>query len=324
MKQLVFPILTILFTLSSTALVAQSSHLEDDILLDKKFDGFKALDIQYEYLSPSDYRMKMDKENKQYEKGRINSIQRFNAAATMPIIAKKTFVFSLSGKYNYQAVDFGKVQTVNIGVPTPPHHYSEELHGYAVGASAVMNGKLFGKHMLYVASIVADGSHGFETVTGMMVATMVLKKNETTSMSVGLYGSTARSSIFPFFPIFAYTHRFASGWTFDSVLPQRAHMRKVIGRNGRFSGGFTLDSNTFYIYPSDRQNFPHNYTYNRIDARLDVEYEHFMTKHILFNAKAGFNKCYEGALRQKYKTKDIVIFKQDANFFMNVGVAYKL
>lgn len=308
--------------LPSLPALSQSSHIEDDILLDKKFDGFKVLNLQYEYLSPSDYRV--DMKDKRYEKGRINSLQRFNASATMPLIVKKAFVFSLSGKYNYQAIDFGKATTQNIGVPTPGHHLNEELHGYAVTASAVMNGKLFGKHMVYIAGITADGSHGFETMTGTLVATMVLKKNEMTSMSIGLYGSTSRSSIFPFFPIFAYTHRFSSGWTFDSVLPQRAYMRHVIGRNGRFSGGFTLDSNTFYIYPQDRQNFPHNYTYNQVDLRLGVLYEHFLSKNILVNIDAGFNKCYEGSLRQKYKKRDIVIFNQNANAYVNVGISYKL
>lgn len=317
-----YSLFIILPLLSFFSLSAQKSHIEDEMLLDEKFDGFKALDIQYEYLSPSDYRMKMN--DKTYEKGRVNSLQRFNATASMPLIFKQSFIFYLSGRYNYQANDFGKVKTQDVGIITPTHHLNEEWHRYAMSASFVVRGKLFGKNMVYIAGITADGSHGFETMYGALAATMVLKKDKYTSMSIGLYGTTLSSSIFPFFPLFTYTHRFASGWTFDSVLPQRAHLRNVVGRNGRFSGGFLLDSNTFYIYPRDKQNFSHNYTYNQVDMRLEVVYEHFLTKQVLFNVHAGVNKCYKGALRQKYKSSDIVVFRQDANIFASIGFSYKL
>ena len=242
----------------------------------------------------------------------------------MSILKKKSYVISVAGQYRYQSVSFDDVELQDVGMPTPSHYGNEGLHGFSTGISVAANGKLFGKDMVYVGGIVADGGHGFETVTAMLVATMIQRKTENTTMSLGLYGSTSKSAIFPFFPVFAYTHRFSNGWTFDSVFPARAHFRRAVGQNGRFSGGYTMDSNTFYIYPRDKENFPHNYTYNRVDARFELGYEHFLNKNILLNVKGGFNQCYEGVMRQKYKTKDIVTLNQNGNFFVNMGIAYKL
>lgn len=315
-------LITLLLLFTFTISVSAQSSLEDEILLDKKFDGFKALELQYESNTPSDYRLYMDDDR--YEKGRTKMLQRFKATTTFPVMAGENYVVSVSGGYHHGTAKFDKIKRQNIGVPTIDHKKNEFLFGYAGAVSMSMHGKLFGKDMVYLGSIITEGSHGIETVSLLGAATIVLKKNETTSLAVGLYGTTSRSQIFPFFPILSYTHRFDSGWTIDTILPQRAHMRRRVGDRGRFSTGFMFDSYTYYMYPRNKQDFPHTYTYNRVDLKVEAIYEHFLTDNIIFKANVGLDKCYEGEVRQKYKRSDIATLKQDANIFSNVSISYKL
>lgn len=315
----IFILVLLIAPLQST--MAQDSARKEDTPIENKFNRLKLINVQFDGYSSSDYHLKSDKQR--YEEGNIGR-RNFKANLDIPLLIKSTFAVSVSGNYNYGNYHFRDMKMNPVAFNYLNHDSREEFNYFSTTATFTYFGKLWGKKVVYSANLVADGSHGYESVTGLFAGTILLRKDKVTSMSVGLYATTSQASIIPFFPIFTYIHKFeGSPWTVDVIVPHYAYMRRFIGRNGRLSAGALIDSNTFYVYPR-QVGFKNKYTFNRIDLKAEVLYEHHLLNGIIANARFGISKCYKGALREKNKQKNIVEFNQDAVGYFNVGVSYQL
>lgn len=312
--------------LTSLTIYSQETKKEPINPLQTKFDGQSLVEVNYSYLTGSDYKLKMERPEKGlYEKGEIGNVQRINVGATVPFFYKKGLVLSALARYNYALTAYDRVRPQDIEILKLNHARNEETHSISGGLSGAYFVNIFKKRLLLTASVVADGSEKrFEYLTGLFTATMTVIDNETTRMSVGLFGSTSRAMQFPVFPIFTFRHRFeGTPYLLDIILPKQAYLTQLIGDNGRLSAGFSMDSQRGYIYPG-QEGFKHTYTYDRIDMKLDARYEHMIVNKLVASANLGFVKCYRGVYREKNSTRDIARFSQDGGLFFSLGLRYQL
>lgn len=319
--------IALLIVFISTGLCAQEEIESDPFKLMKtRFDGRPLVNIQYSYLTGSDYKLEMQKPEKGlYEKGKIRNLERGNINIDVPVFYKNKFFISTFIGYNYSLTDYKYANPIVVPFPTLSHPMDSEMHSYKGGVNFAYTSRLWNKPLTLLATVVGDGSKKyFEKLNGVFTAVMTITEKENTSVALGVYVSTSQAAQIPIFPIFTYRHRISgTPYIIDIIFPKQTYITRLVGDKGRLSAGFSLDNETGYFYPN-QSGFKDTYTYDRIDLKLECKYEHILYKKLIANASFSGLKCYQGVFREKNKKSDIVRFKQDAGFAFNLGVRYIL
>lgn len=311
----------------SSGLYAQDETENDPLkLMKSRFDGRPLVNIQYGYLTGSDYKLKMEKPEKGlYEKGKVRNLERGNINIDVPVFYKNKFFISVFAGYNYSITDYKYVNQIPVSFPTLNHPMNSEMHSYKGGVNFAYTTRLWNKSLTFLTTLVGDGSKKhFEKLNGSLTAVMTIAETENTSVALGVYVSTSQAAQIPVFPIFTYRHRIqGTPYIIDIVFPKQAYLTRLIGEKGRLSAGLSVDNENGYFYP-DQSGFKDTYTYDRIDVKLECKYEHILVKKLIANAGFAGLKCYQGVFREKNKKSDIVRFNQDAGFIFNLGIKYIL
>ncbi|SHF21389.1 hypothetical protein SAMN05444362_104187 [Dysgonomonas macrotermitis] len=291
--------------------------------INSKFPLLKFLDVEYEQFSAADYKLKRD--DQKYEDGSIHSQKRLRASVMVPVLMKKKFVVFTSLRYKYEVLDYENVKYYLIDKPFFTHKANEESHYLAGTVSFNYIDRIFGKRLLVNGNVTVDGSdRGYERMMGSVSALINIRESAHTTFAIGAYVSSSRSLVFPIFPTLRYQHMFVgTPWMIDGIMPQYFYARRMIGENGRFSFGFLLDSGMFFEYPG-QEGFKHVYTFDKVAGKLDLVYEHNLTKSIMLRASGGLSKTYKGVFREKNKKDDFAEMSQDWNGYFSLGVSYNL
>ncbi|OXA70464.1 hypothetical protein B0A67_15725 [Flavobacterium aquidurense] len=290
-----------------------------------KFPLTRTFDVQYESMGTSDYDTKVMGED--FEKATVKSHSRLKIATNIPLYKSESQRFFLTNtlRYKYENYHFGEVYNYLSSASTT--RADQNYHYLAESVSATYFFSLFRKPIIYNASITVDGNDkNIQRVKGLITATMVLKKTENTTMTIGGVAMLDPSSIIPFTPIFTYEHKFErSPWKIDIILPQRIKMQRQLFENGRLSFGTELNSENFYI-TFDNQKLNGVYELNQLELKTGIMYEYNFAKNFVATLKGGLNNIITSRITQKgEKTNNYIIEnKQDAQLYFNAGLSYNL
>lgn len=327
MKLNIFSVWVLLFIIAgTTSVVAQtrsdSLRVKAGKYITNKFPSTRFLDFQYEQFSPTDYTSTLN--DKDMEKGTLSSQKRFKAALNFPIYMKEKFIISSSWRYKYEALSFKDVESLLVNGISLQHDNHEDFHYFSGALSFTYRSMLFNKNVVYNANLITDGSHkGFERLSATLLAVMVMKRNQTTTMTLGTQLNTSPTAIFLILPVFSFEHKMSNKWMLDLAFPKYGYIRKEIFGNGRLSAGIRYEGELFFTYPK-QTGFMDTYTYNRNEIRTELMYEHHLSQNFIFTIRGGGVNTFWGQMKVKNSSDKLIKTSQDMNMFFNVGVSYNL
>jgi hypothetical protein len=290
-----------------------------------KFPTTRTFDVQYEQLGPSNYNSDLFGNN--FERGRIESHNRFKAAFNLPFYASKSkqFVLTTSLRYKYETYEFGDIYNY-----TSMQTYSrdrQELHLWGGSLSATYMTSLFKKPVIYNATATVDGDEdGFQRLKGFVSAVIVLKRTPSTTITLGALALLDPSSIVPVTPLFSVNHKFNnSKWDMDFILPQRLLFRRELLENGRISFGTELNTESFYLN-LNTSNLNGVYELNQLELKSGITYEYCFTPKIIAFVKGGVNNVVSARITEKGERTNRYVYdqKEDAQGYVRIGVSYNL
>jgi hypothetical protein len=288
-----------------------------------KFPTTRIFDVQYEQVGPTNFSSKLF--GAPFERGRIESHNRFKASFNMPFFASnsKRFVMTGSLRYKYENYEFGDIYNVNSTVPYT--RAKEEIHYFAAALSATYVSTLFHKPIIYNATATVDGNEdNVQRLKGFVTASLVLKRNANTTITIGALAMLDPSSIIPIAPLFTYNHKFKdSKWDVDFILPQRLLFRRELLENGRISLGTELNTENFYLNING-PNLKGVYELNQLELRSGVTYEYRFTPRVIGLFKAGVDNVLSERVTERGKRTSKYIYdqKEDAQGYFRFGISY--
>lgn len=290
-----------------------------------KFPTTRTFDVQYEQLGPSNYDSDLFGNN--FERGRIESHNRFKAAFNMPFYASKSkrFVLTSSLRYKYESYEFGDIY--NYQTTQTYTRELQEFHLWSGSLSATYMSSLFKKPVIYNATATIDGNEdGFQRVKGFVSGVIVLKRTPSTTITLGALALLDPSSIVPVTPLFSLNHKFNnSKWDMDFILPQRLLFRRELLENGRISLGTELNTESFYLN-LNTSNLNGVYELNQLELKSGITYEYCFTPKIIAFVKGGVNNILSTRITEKGERTSRYVYdhKEDTQGYFRVGISYNL
>ncbi|MCD0456401.1 DUF6268 family outer membrane beta-barrel protein [Chryseobacterium sp. LC2016-27] len=318
-----FNLLILVSSFSYSQLSNSSSTAKETLkYINDKFPTTRNFDLQYEQLGKTNYESDLFGET--FEKGEIKNHSKLKFASNIKLYTSesKKFFITNSFRYKYESYQLGGIK--RSGFDTEIQDQKREFHYFSDAVSATYFSSLFKKPIFYNASLAVDANDkAFQRVKGFASATMILKSNENTTITVGLLAFIDPSVIAPVAPVFSYEHRFANSWQLDVTLPQRVMVKHKLLENGRISLGTELNSENFYLnLNNDRLNGI--YELNQIELKSGITYEYQFMPNFIGTFKGGINNVLNSRIteRGEQTTKYVIDNKQDAQFYLNVGISY--
>ncbi|MFL9845597.1 hypothetical protein [Flavobacterium rhizosphaerae] len=316
----------IIILLSSIGAMSQgkdSTAISAGAVITEKFPATRIFDVQYQQLGKANYKSKVFGEDA--EKTQVKNHSRLKVTANLPIYQSKSRRFFITNtlRYKFEAYDYGT--TYSIPSQTYLSRPNQQYHYFAGSLSGTYFSSLFKKPVLYNATVTVDGNQkDVQRVKGFVSATAVLRKNEHTTMTVGVVALVDPSSIIPFSPTFSYEHRFKDlPWKLDIILPQRVLLTRSLLENGRISIGTELNNENYYLTINDT-GFNGVYEFNQLELRNGITYEYIFLKNCIATFRGGITNVItariteRGAKTSKYVAEN----KQDAQPFFLLGLSY--
>ena len=286
----------------------------------EKFPRARILNIEYGQSLSRDFDSELLEQK--FQEGKIKAQQEISVSANIPIY--RTRKWSLTGSANYQ---YNQFEFENIDQTTPTifeQNGKEEFHNLSGALSSTYFSTLFKIPVIYNASIIVDGNEkDAERLKGMLGLSLIIKRTERTTMTLGAIAFIDPTSQIPFFPTFSVNHKFKnSPWEVDFILPQRLLFRRFVGENGRFSIGSTFGATGFYVNV-DSPNFANVYQYSQLEVKSGVMYEHRFSDYLIGTFQGGFQNFISNRLTQKGEFNKDFIYKntQNGTGYFKVGIS---
>jgi len=290
--------------------------------IQKEFSKTRIFNLEFDQSFSRSYDSELFKED--FTEGKIAKQQSIDFAANVPIYSKGKWNISGSGRYNYYHFEFDQVENISNYSQYIPYE-KFDFHHFGVSLNSTYFSVLFKKPVIYNASLLLDGSaQGFERVKGIIGASLILKRTENTTITLGLIGIIDPASQIPFAPVFSYFHKFKnSEWEFDFIMPQRILFRRPLAKKGRLSVGTTFGADAFYM---DRKlSFLSNtYSYSQLKIDGGLIYEHRLNHQLIATFKAGAGKYISNRMTDKNRSNKNYIYKNSQNMtgYFNIGISY--
>ncbi len=282
-----------------------------------KFPSTRVLNIEHYQLASHKFNSSLL--NGPQTNGKITNMYQTKINLNPSFIKKRRW--SLSGSFSYRHVG----ATTEYTNPTDQLQtiVKDTYHYHTSSVNFAYFAKLLDKMVVYSGSVVVDGSEkNFERVKGLVTATMILKANLKTKMTLGLVGIVDPSAQIPIIPTFSYEHKLKKDWIIDIVLPQRLLLKKEVFGNGRISLGSELDGTGFYLYQFNRS--AGTYEFRQIEINTGAIYEHYFGGSFIGTVKTGYKSITSGRVFEKSKSFDNYLFeaKPDGAMYLNLGVSF--
>lgn len=298
--------------------VKDSTSTKTMAYIAEKFPITRVLNAEYDQLTSYTFSSKlMDKE---LPEAKVKDFYRAKMSANINLIKKPKWVLGTNLNYRYLSANIkinDPASNINLQIMDDYHYHSESL-------SLTYFSKLFGKMMIYSANASADGSEQhFERLRGIATATMVLKADAKTKMTVGFLVAIDPTVQTPVIPAFTYEHKFSHGLIADVILPKSVYLRKKITENSRISIGSELDVTSFYLYKTIG-NTDKKYEFRQIEINSGLLYEHYLGNSFVATFKGGAKSILRSRIFEKSASFSSYIFQAipQTAFYMNVGLSF--
>lgn len=317
-----FSVLTCLLFLFANGQENEELKKKLQTAITDRFPSTRIFDVKFEQYLPSDFDSELF--GAPFEKGEITNHYRFSASANLPIIKKQRWNITSSFRYRYEAFELTDVASRTDNSITV---YDQKLdYHYLSGAlSFTYYSRLFKKPFVYNASIIVDGTEkDAERIKGFIGTTLIVKKNQRTTIGVGAIVFIDPTSPFPAFPTFLMEHRFNnSKWTMDFILPQRLLFKRSLFTNSRLSLGSELNSNGFYTYVN-QPGFARVYDFRTLEVNSGLTYEHSFGKSVIGTFRTGLSTVFNARVSERGENTNDYIFssKQDGTAYFSLGFSF--
>ncbi|PYF74946.1 hypothetical protein [Pedobacter nutrimenti] len=249
------------------------------------------LSIQKDYFGDSDYKL-YSKDGDVQGEGRFSE-QRLRISAALPVYTKNRW--SMTASLNYTRENFRYYTKSGEDLYRKSDFNSNNFDAlFSVG----YRNFLFKKPVVYTATLIAGSRNFFDVkkLSGMVSASLILKATPVTVSTFGLLVNIDQSSLFPFFPVFSYWHKFSgSAWEINTVVPQKVIFRRPEVLHGWLSGGIELGGNSFFT-GSTLSGQQGNYQWVANEMYSHVGYEYLFGKSVLLGVKGGFRNTISNRL----------------------------
>lgn len=316
-------LISIIYIVNTLNVFSQSDSISLKLktarVITERFPSTRTINIEYEYITPSDFKLKR-KNNELLRDGRLTNQNRVKVDLNIPIVRLKKWVFSGSLRYRYnyfemeKNTDYSNFSTSNI----------QEGNTYVAGINSTYISRIFNKPLIYNLSVYGDFSqNGFERITAIGIASILLKKTDRFAFTLGLGGLVDPMIHYPVIPIVGLEYKITDSWLLSVAAPRYAYIRKIFSKDNRLSIGSNIASDYYYVKTGNPEN---SYLYNKAEIKSGFVYEHYIFSKFILSAKAGMINSLRGTLNKrsnrygKYRIKS----NQDAGFYFNVGVSYNL
>jgi len=257
----------------------------------------------------------------EFQEGEIKNQKNFNASLNLPFYYTEKFVLTASANYSFNEFEFDGLQNTSETVIFEQDGIVG-FHNFSGSVSGTYFSQLFGKPVIYNASVIVDGNDkGFERLKGLVGASLIMKRTERTTITLGAIAFVDPTSQIPFFPTFTYKHNFKNSlWEFDFILPQRLLFRRYIGENSRLSIGSTFGGNGFYVNVN-APDFLNVFEYSQLEINSGLIYEYRLSDYIITTVKGGLTNFISNRLTEKGEPTEDFIYENDQNAtgYFNVG-----
>jgi hypothetical protein len=256
-----------------------------------------------------------------FQEGEIKNQKTFNASLNLPFYYTKKIVLTASANYAFNEFEFQDLENTSATTIFEQDGIVG-FHNFSGSVSGTYFSQLFGKPVIYNASVIVDGNdNGFERLKGLVGASLIMKRTERTTITLGAITFLDPTTQIPFFPTFTYKHNFKnSPWEFDFILPQRLLFRRYIGENSRLSLGSTFGGNGFYVNVN-APDFPDVFEYSQLEINSGLIYEYRLSDYIITTFKGGITNFISNRLTEKGEPTGDYIYsnEQDPTGYFNVG-----
>lgn len=318
-------IVLVLTSLSTEVLTAQSDSIKIKAgrIISNRFPSTRTVNIEYEYVAPLNSTTKTH-DGALIEKGRLANQNRVKLDVNIPFLRLQKWVFTGSLRYRYNYFDIDRVSDASTEFSSADHDHSQEGNTYAVSLNSTYVSRVFDKPLIFNMSLNSDFSQdGFERITGMALASVVLKRSEKMAFTVGVFALIDPMIHYPVLPLIGLEYKLPHAWSISIAAPQYAYLRKTFSKNNRLSIGTNITSDTYYLRLGDPE---HSYRYNKAEIKTGLVYEHYVSEKFILTARGGMVNALKGTLNRRSESYNKYIIKtnQDAGLFFNLGVSYNL
>lgn len=280
----------------------------------EKFPFTRLLNAEFRYDAPYDISPAL--KSGDLPEGRVAQLYQSRISANVNFIKSRQWVFSTGLLYNF-------IHTETDGTGLTRGEQSHDMHFFAAGLNLTHFTKMFGRMAILTAGVIpTGGDDGFERVTGMVSANLVLKADGKTKMTLGLLGIVDPSSVVPVVPTFTYERKLESGWIVDIILPRSVFMKKDMFKEGRLSLGTQLDATNFYIKGFNGSK--NTYMFNQMEVLSGLTYEHCFLKGFIATFKTGYKYIPSSRIAHINNRFNDYVYKADGagTFYANIGLSY--
>jgi len=288
-----------------------SLHSGDIKYVTDKFPLTRMFNAEFRYDAPYTYTSRMH--GASLPEAKVTQMYQGRMSTNLSFVKTKKWMVGTGLFYNY----------IHAETEQSIHNGAADLHYYAAAVNVTYFSKLFGKMAIYTATAIpSGGNNGFERVTGLATATLVLKATAKTKMTLGIFVIADPTSVVPAALSFSYEHHFNNGWIADVIIPKSIYMKKDMFKDGRLSIGTELDGTMFYI-----NNFNDNkktYIYNQLELLSGIKYEHSFYKGVIATLKTGYKYIPSSRIVEKSHLFSNYEFsaRPSGVFYVNVGLSY--
>lgn len=284
-----------------------------------EFPRTRILNFEYGQSLSRDFDSELFDED--FQEGEIKNQKNFNASLNLPFYYTEKFVLTASANYNFNELEFDGLQNTSETILFEQDGIVS-FHNFSGSLSGTYFSQLFGKPVIYNASVIVDGNDkAFERLKGLVGASLIMKRTERTTITLGAIAFVDPTSQIPFFPTFTYKHNFKNSlWEFDFILPQRLLFRRYFGENSRLSIGSTFGGNGFYVNVN-APDYPDVFEYSQLEINSGLIYEYRLSDYIITSVKGGLTNFISNRLTEKGEPTGDYIYENNQNptGYFNVG-----
>jgi hypothetical protein len=322
MKKIIILSAALFFYRSTYAQTTDSIKTVTKEFIVDKFPSTRAFDLQYETFGSRNFNSKLFGEN--FQSGKITNESRLRLAVNFLVFKSKNYIITTSLRYKYDHYSLSDISSTGQYVPLNQQNDLGYQYLSAAGSFTYFS-KLFGKPMVYNATLIADGNgDGIQRVKGLLAAAIIFKQNRYTLITVGLVGLVDHTAISPVLPSFTWKQSFSgSPCSLDLILPQHLMVQRPLFKNGRLSFGSELIGDGYYVKPG--QSFlPGTYEYSQLEVRSGAMYEQTLGSKFIFTVKGGLANTVLSRLYQKNAAFSDYVYKntEDGTGYLNVGISF--
>lgn len=204
----------------------------------------------------------------------------------MPVSRKLTLGLSAYYDYNNEHLS---------GITDAGMMFNDNHHSFKGNLNVMYRTTLWKKTLMMFSTIGLDASQwGFERVSGVGAALLMLKMTKDTQLGIGPLVLINTGSRLPALFVIIYRHVFSPHWTLNLNHPFFS-MQYTPSPKHTISGGFAFTNDYYWLQPA-KEDLPKTVFFRRSLVRSGINYDFKISPTLTFSAQGGWEYTMRGGL----------------------------